>query len=77
MEDGDHGDDQSKAETGSNIVPVGTDEEHHATGQQDGSENQRNDPKPAQTGGAFQIEFEGADAVRGLRIQDAGLLPAV
>jgi hypothetical protein len=62
---------------GAHIVPVGGDKQDHATGQQQSAQNERNHALPAQTGGMLQLQFKGADAACGLRIQDTGLLPAV
>ena len=82
VEDGDHGHDDGVACGGAELVPVGRDEEHHAAGQQHGSENERHQALPAEafgalSGGASLVDFVGANAARRFRIEDAGRLPAI
>jgi len=77
MEDGDHGNDQRKAPAGAELIPMGGDKQHHAAGQQHGSQNQRNQALPAQAGRALLLRLPGADAAGSLRIQDTGRQPAI
>jgi hypothetical protein len=61
---------------------MGGDKEDHATGQQDGAEDEGNETLPAealpaQAAGVLLLLFPGMDAGCVLRIQDAGRLPAV
>jgi hypothetical protein len=77
VKDGHHRDDQQIARAGANLVPMRRDKQHHAAGQQNGSQNERHNALPAQPRRVRLFRLKSANAARSIRIQDAGLLPAV
>ncbi len=88
VEDGDHGDDEQVALTGTELVPMRGDKEHHAARQQNSAESESRDDQPLEArriggrrgglpGGLRGVlRFECADAGGCVRIEDAGRLPA-
>ncbi|MGD0482885.1 MAG: hypothetical protein ABSA42_22145 [Terracidiphilus sp.] len=70
VEDGDHGDDEQVALTGTELVPMRRNKEHHAAGQQNGAESESRDHQPLEacgTGGGRGSRWGGDRCPGGLR----------
>ena len=78
------------ARAGAELVPMRGDKEHHAAGEKDGAENEPGDAQPLEAGGTRGgrdgrlrsalhgvLRFLRANAGGGLRVEDAGRLPAI
>ena len=56
VKDSDHGDDECEAGAGTELIPVGGDEEYDAAGEKDGAEDERCDALPFEAGRSEPVE---------------------
>ena len=73
----DHGDDECETRAGTQVVPMGGDKQHHAGGEQEAAQDERDNSLPRQASGTLLGFFPGADAGGGDAVENSGGLPAL